>query len=176
MGFEIVNSYLREFPALRFIGKKYEMSDMNDGSFSAVWEEWDQAERFDQLMALSPSPQNDMGVIGFIRWKGNVGSMTGFEYWVGMFFDEGKDVPEGFASLNLPASQVGITWIKGQMPDIFGSAPVMASWKVLEEKYNAQESGYDGWKYEFELYNFERFNEQLMTGENCVLDYGFYIN
>lgn len=178
MGFEIVNTYKVHYPALRLIGKRYTNDDRVNGSFGEQWSKWFNRGWFDELGKMAkPSGDVDNGYLGLMTI--NSKSHGDFSYWIGMFFPEGTPVMEGFDSLDLPESEVGINWIYGsdKNGEIYGNEPHLAAFNALCEKgwgeLNENVCN-DNTLVFFELYNCPRFTTPDHRG-NVILDYGFYL-
>ena len=115
---KVVKTYRQSVPATRFIGKKYGDEDRVNGGFGTQWGEWF-ANGWNTLLEES-CPKADFedasAYIGLMRWKGEKGEegFEPFQYWVGMFFAEGAEVPEGFDFVDFPASELGVGWLYGK--------------------------------------------------------------
>lgn len=162
---EVVRVYKESFPEIRFIGKRYGDADRGaDGGFGWKWDEWFQKGYFEPLMALPKESINGDAYIGFMRFTHEL------EYWIGMFFPAGTPVPEGFASIDLPAGDVGICWIYGRddTGELYGPQAHEMCVAKLEES---------GWSIQmpcFERYVDERFIQPDEKG-NVIVDYGIYL-
>ncbi|SFJ58879.1 hypothetical protein SAMN02799624_05131 [Paenibacillus sp. UNC496MF] len=178
MGAEIINVRKEHFPSLRFVGKRYTDKDRGaDGGFGNKWNEWSQSGWFDVLEKLGPLEEVENGSLGFMGCSDN----NAFEYWIGMFFPEQTAVPEGFASIDLPESDVGICWIKGRSDngEIFGAEPHRMCMDKLAEhglgQFRDNLKGNDRkWWHFFERYNCPRFTNKQPDG-TVILDYGMYL-
>ena len=42
-----------------------------------------------------------------------------FQYWIGMFFSENAQIPEDFAHVDFPASDLGAAWLYGKENTLF---------------------------------------------------------
>ena len=178
MAFEVTKVYLEHFPALRFIGKRYTNEDRGkDGGYGGQWGEWWNNGIFDKLRNATPSKPFDDSTIGLMTMRGD---MTGFTYWIGLFFPSGTAVTEGFDFLDLPESNIGVGWIRGngENGEIYGAPPHEAVCKKLEEdkigsfRSDVAGEGSDTYCF-FERYNCPRFTEKDADG-NVTLDYGNY--
>jgi predicted transcriptional regulator YdeE len=166
--YELVKTYKQAIPAMRFIGMKYGNKDRVDGSFAAKWGEWHETERFHELDSLvtedSIHKYEDFdSQIGLMRLKEG----EEFEYWIGMFLPEGTEVPEGFESINFSASHLGVCWIQGTQPDIYGKEEECAD-KLVEEGYELVTDENGAWWF-FERYGCPRFTQPDEDG-NVILD------
>ena len=181
MGFEVTRVYKEHFPALRLIGKRYTNADRVNGLFSSKWGEWDQNDWYAELQKLGPSDAVDNGVLGLMTCRSDH-QETGrdeFTYWIGWLFPAGTAVPDGFDHLDLPESDVGMTWVLGddRTGEIYGHDPHTASYhKLTEQGWNRLRENAGGEK---TLVFFERYNGQRYTTRDeqgkVTLDYGFYI-
>ena len=165
---EIVKTYRQSVPATRFIGKKYGDDDRVNGSFGARWHDW-----FENgwLELLEKSYSGDLkehhedggSYIGLMR-DGPDGK---FEYWIGIFFPEGTDVPDGFDCVDFPAGYLGVCWIYGAEGEVY--------MKEGECGEKLQADGYEitlDWC--FERYACPRFTTPDDKG-NIILDICFYV-
>lgn len=92
MAIQVTRVYREHFPALRLIGKRYTNDDRGEDGFGRQWDEWWRENRFDRLMqAASVAPVNE-DTLGLMTARGD---MTGFTYWIGLFFPAETKVPEG---------------------------------------------------------------------------------
>ncbi|MCL2195710.1 MAG: hypothetical protein FWB76_07155 [Oscillospiraceae bacterium] len=179
MAFEIIKTYKEHFPALRLIGKCYTDADRGaDGSFSERWTEWHQNSWFDELKkAAKPSEDVENGCLGLMTI--NAKDHSNFIYWIGLFFPANTAVPDGFSYLDLPQSDVGISWIYGsdETGEIYGSEPHTACYQTLCDngwnKLNEKAGGKNTLVF-FERYNCPRMTTPDEKG-NVILDYGFYL-
>ena len=114
---KVVKAYRQSVPATRFIGIKYGDEDRVNGGFGEQWNEWHKQERFKFLEENCPKVdfEDSDACIGLMRWK----EEEPFQYWVGKFFAEGADVPEGFDFVDFPASELGVGWLYGKRSYIF---------------------------------------------------------
>lgn len=176
MAIEVTKVYTEHFPALRFIGTRYTNDDRGvDGGFGKQWGEWWSNDRFTKLKAAVPSAPFDDSTIGLMTMRGD---MTGFTYWVGLFFPADAPVPEGFDFIDLPESSIGVGWVCGKEDtgEIYGSAHGEVCKKLEENGMGAfrnDVTGEDTYCF-FERYNCPRFTVKDANG-NVTLDYGNYI-
>lgn len=178
MAITVTKVYKDHFPALRLIGTCYTNDDRCDGGFGKQWDEWMESDRFrimQQAVGVSPF---DGDTLGLMTMRGD---MTGFTYWIGLFFPAGTDVPEGYDYLDLPESNIGIGWVCGnpENGEIYGGPPHEAVCGKLTEagigEFRNDIAGKDSDTYcFFERYNCPRFTQKDETG-NVTLDYGNYI-
>ena len=179
MAIEIVRVYREHFPALRFIGKCYTNADRDSaGGFGSQWGKWFEKGWFDELAKLSVLQGVESGSLGFMGCGENENS---FQYWIGFFFPENTPVPEGFSSVDVPAGDVGVCWIKGnaETRELYGEVPHNMCMEKLKENgmgvlRDNLKGGTEKWHWFFERYNCQRFTEKAADG-TVILDYGMYI-
>ena len=178
MAIEVVKVYKEHYPALRFIGKRYTNDDRKDGGFGDQWDEWRESDRYARMKAAVPAEAYYNDPLGLMTMRGD---MTGFTYWIGLFFPMGTQVPTGYDHLDLPESNIGAGWVRGNLEngEIFGGPPHEAVIKKLEENgigaFRNDIAGEDSDTYcFFERYNYQRFSEKDANGD-VILDYGNYI-
>ncbi|MCL2495050.1 MAG: hypothetical protein FWE98_05275 [Oscillospiraceae bacterium] len=126
---KVVKTYRQSVPATRFIGKKYGDGDRVNGGFGGQWGQWHKNGWFEQLeQSCPPADFEDAGAyIGLMRWKGEGHRMTEpFQYWIGIFFAENAEVPEGFGYVDFPASDLGVGWLCGKDRYLFGKEHLAA--------------------------------------------------
>jgi predicted transcriptional regulator YdeE len=171
MGAEIIKVYREAQPALRLIGKRYldRDRDPNTGLFAPKWGEWHANGWFDLLEKhAAPDATNGGAYIGLMG-SGD----DGFEYWIGIFFPEGTEPPDGFDYADIPASDVGVCWIRGTEPDIY-TQTLQCYAELLGEDMRVPTRDALGRWYEFERYNCPRFTDADADG-NVILDYAVYL-
>ena len=104
--------------------------------------------------------------------------MTGFTYWIGLFFPADAAVPEGYASIDLPESNIGVGWVCGKEEngEIYGDAHGEVCKKLDEDGFNSFRNDITGENtyFFFERYHSLRFTQKDANG-NVTLDYGNYI-
>ena len=165
---EIVNVYREAAPPSRFIGKRYTDMDRAGGSFGAKWDEWHQHGWFALLEGLAPPEwagtfPEAQSYIGLMRWDGG-GAM---EYWIGLFLPPGTGAPEGFLSIDYPATDLGVCWLKGRMPEIFSREEECLD-RMKAEGFTLRQ-GAHGPEMVAERYQSPRFTEEDARG-NVILD------
>ena len=178
MAFEVTKIYKEQFPALRFIGKRYTNDDRTDGGFGKQWGEWWSSGMFTKMKEGVSSRPYDDATIGLMTMRGD---MSGFTYWIGLFFPSESNVPDGYDFLDLPESNIGVGWVCGneENGEIFGGPPHEAVCKRLAEekisdfRNDIAGEGSDTYCF-FERYNYPRFTEKDANG-NVTLDYGNYL-
>ena len=179
MAIEVTNAYKEHFPALRLIGRRYTDDDRDKaGGFGNKWAEWIGCDAFATMkQAVNAAPYND-DALGLMTMRGD---MTGFTYWIGLFYPAGTAVPDGYDFIDLPDSDIGIGWVCGneESGEIYGGPPHEAVIRKLDEngignfRNDISGQGSDTYCF-FERYNGARFTEKDQNG-NVTLDYGNYI-
>lgn len=172
---DIIKSYKQSLPAVQLIGKKYGDADRVDGMFGYYWKQWmdngwfqtieDAAGGRESLQSLY---EDGTAALGFMRYKEG----APFEYWIGMFAPSNTQVPEGFDSLELGASNVGICWYFGTEDEIYGKEH-LAMERIQAEGMELQPDA-QGYLNFFERYHQERFVKQD-ENEHVILDIGFVV-
>jgi len=171
---DIVNTYKQEVPASRFIGKVYTPDDMVDGSYAKCWEVWFANQWFLPLEALltdnfTDQYQDGGAYIGLERTNREENS---WEYLIGMFLPEGTEPPEGYIYYDFPPMELGVNWIKGIEPYIYGTEQ-LAYFKLIEMGMNPLLE-IDGIQWTFERYTDGRFTTPDEEGK-IILDMCFFI-
>ena len=178
MAIEVTKVYLEHFPALRLIGKCYFNEDRDaEGGYGDQWKEWNSEDKFSKLIQAVEVPAFSDDALGLMTMRGD---MSGFTYWVGLFFPADTSVPEGYDHLDLPESNIGVGWVRGkdENGEIFGGPPHEAVCKALEDnsigkfRNDIAGPGSDTYCF-FERYNQSRFETKDADG-NVTLDYGNY--
>ena len=174
---KVIKTYRQSVPATRFIGKKYGDEDRIDGhgGFGKQWEQWHKEGWFQLLEKSCPKADfEDSGAsIGLMRWKGEKGKddYEPFQYWVGMFFAENAEVPEGFEFVDFPACDIGIGWLYGKGSYIFAKEHLVFGGfekqgiKAIPDKEDAH--------WFFERYVAPRFTKPDRK-KKIILDIGWY--
>lgn len=168
---ELIKSFIEVQPATRFIGKRYFDRDRNEyGSFSTKWGEWFDQDWFAPLLALLPTP------FAFEHQRSNIGLMRTkegepFEYWIGIFCPANSVVPAGFEFIDFPKSTLGVTWIKGKEPEIYGIEHLCADQLKSQGIEITQDKKGATWFYE--RYVCPRFTQPDEQG-NRILDLVFF--
>ena len=164
---EIVNVLTEDLPALRLVGKRYTHADGKDGGFGHLWGQWFAEGWLNTLEALGQAKGIEGGYLGFMRTQPQ---QPQFEYWIGMFFAPDTAVPDGFDFIDLPASQVGVCWVKGNDQDrsIFNMHDACVA--ALQEKGILTGEPV----MHFERYSGTRYTQRDADG-NVILDYGVFV-
>ncbi|OJU17224.1 MAG: hypothetical protein BGN88_04000 [Clostridiales bacterium 43-6] len=165
---EIIKCFRETLPTVRLIGKRYGNSDRDEyGGFGGKWGDWFKNGWFELLENHGASPDNGNSYLGVMRSVND-----DFEYWVGMFFDENKEVPEGFSYVDIPAGDIATCYIYGyDNGELFGDE---VHNKCLE---NVFQRGFvvQNTPWFFERYNCPRYTTPDENGK-VILDYCVYIN
>jgi hypothetical protein len=178
MSFEITNPHKEHVPALRLIGKRYTRGD----DFGAKHREWSENLLCQELAKLGFAETMTNGMHGLMTlnadYENQPEAENQFAYWIGYLFPAGTPVPDGygFSSFDLPESDLGVVWIRGKCPDVFGVEPHNAALaKVRESGLGKlrENAGGENTLVFFERYNPKRFQPDAQG--NVVLDYGFYL-
>ena len=145
--------------AVRLIGKKYENSPN--------WGEWWENNWFEVLEAMPVHAFNGDAYIGAVHI---VNGMP--EYWIGMIFPVGVEVPEGFEYVDMEPLNYAVCYLQDK--EYSGEFYTMETHnRCLEEMKN---QGFtrkeDDWC--FERYNCPRFTTPDEEG-NVILDYAVAI-
>lgn len=170
---EIINTYIQDVPAMRFIGRTYSDADRVNGGYGHLWHEWMQNEWLNQLDALitpaikaaNPDMDASLGLM-------SVGEGQPFLYRIGYFVPAGTPVPDGFEFLDFPAQRFGVVWLKGTPPDIFGKE--MQCWERLAAAGHRMKKDRLGREWFMERYQCPRFTQPDANGQN-ILDICFVI-
>lgn len=171
---EIIKCYRQSIPAVRFIGKKYGHEDKVDGSFAYHWMQWDENGWFDTIADIAGKEnlqtlyEDGTAPLGFMRFKEG----DSFEYWIGMFVPPDTEVPEGFGSLDLEPSDLGICWYHGTENELYAQEH-LAMQRLQSEGMEIQPDK-EGYINFFERYSEERFLLQDEEGRR-ILDIGFVV-
>jgi hypothetical protein len=179
MPFEITNPHREHVPALRLIGKRYTRAD---GDFGEKHREWQANMLCHELAKLGLAEAMANGMHGLMTLNADYETQPveahQFAYWIGYLFPADTPVPGGFgfSSLDLPESDLGVAWILGTCPDIFGLDPHNAALAKLRGNGLGnlhQNAGGDNTLVFFERYNPQRFKPDAQG--LFTLDYGFYL-
>lgn len=168
---KIIRTYRQKVPAMRFIGRKYLDADRVDGTFAAHWGEWFKQGWFEKLQStFDPKALYEDGdaTVGLMRWK----EEEPFEYWIGVFCPEGTPVPEGFLSVDFPPATLGVAWVYGKEPEIYGQEYECA--ETLKKQGMEIISDEAGAYWFFERYTCPRFTTPDEDG-NVILDICQYV-
>ncbi len=164
---EIVKVYRESLPNLRLIGKRYTEADRDEyGGFSVAWGKWFENDWFSPLEKLGSLPEAEGAYMGCMR------CIDEFEYWIGMFFPEGTQVPDGYMYIDIPSGNIGTCWIYGSEDngEIFGQEIYSMCVSEIIDR---------GWKlsknpWVFERYNCPRYTTRDEKGK-VILDYCIYL-
>lgn len=170
---DIVKVYRQEIPAMRFIGKEYGDADRVNGMFGAVWGTWFANNWFAPLEnqigdAWKGVYEDSDAYVGLMRWKEG----EPFAYWVGMFAPADSPVPEGYASCDFPAAALGVCWVYGKEPEVYG-IECKCGESLSKENLTVVTDG-EGAYWFFERYGCPRFTTPDEQG-NIILDVCHYV-
>lgn len=169
----VTNLYCKHMPAIRFIGKRYTMADLDaNGLLMDRWNEWFQNGWFEKLSRLPGLP----GYEGIP----NTGYYNGDEtsFWIGMIFPQNTTVPKGFDSTDIPAGDLAVCWLQGyrETGELFTPiARNLCLTKIREAGYDMKLDFDDKpCKWTFESYSQQRFFLPDEEGK-VVMDYCVYV-
>lgn len=162
---EIVNVYKESFPAVKLVGKCYTNADRDEmGTFACYWQQAYREGWFEKLRQCKCIPnvsEDDLGVMHVTEQGG------GFAYWIGIFLALDAEVPDGFASVELPAGEVGVCWLCGNAENgelYHAKASDRCMEAMLQKGWHFS---HNGWF--FERYHCPRFTKPDEKG-NVILD------
>lgn len=163
MAVKIVKVEKKSFPALRFIGKRYPCNV----NYGEKWGEWWKNNMFSPLDSLGGAAANEDSYCAVKRIHNGE-----LEYWIGMFFDPGKEVPDGYDYVDMDALDYAVFWLYGD--ENSGELTSFETHNLCLEELG--KSGFrrkeDDWC--FEKYNCPRYTSPDEKG-NVILDYGIAI-
>jgi len=115
----IIKTHKQELPALRFIGKKYSTPDF---SFKAILDNLESGcidhlfEAIENQSDKDPAALYEGGnaYIGLVKHNGS----EVIEYWIGMFMPQNTGVPQGYAMIDFPKSNLAVCSVYGKRNDI----------------------------------------------------------
>lgn len=157
------------YPAVKLIGKRYTDADRGpEGSFSAKWDQWFASGWFQALQSRGGIEKISDDFVGAMRCTDQ-----GFEYWIGVLMAPGDPVPEDFGSVDLPAGDLAVSYLRGKQGsgELYGMEAYRLTMKAWAEK---------GWKpkktaWFLERYNCPRFTTPDENGD-VILDYCAYLD
>lgn len=161
MAVKITKVTKEDFPALRFIGRRYGAND----DFGAKWGEWWAGDLFTPLEKLGGHPVNGDAYIGAKRIVNGM-----LEYWIGMFFAPGTEVPEGYEFADMDAMSYALFWVYGKEGEVASFEAHNLCLDALPGLGMTRRE--DDWC--FERYNCPRYTTPDASG-NVILDYGVSI-
>lgn len=167
---DLIRTYTEEFPALRFIGKRYTDADRVGGTFADKWGEWFSKGWFTPLDDLASNDVDN----GYVGLEIVPADRRYWDYWIGCFTPADTLVPEGYSYIDLPASKVGITWVKGREDDGLYCKYDDAREAQIEAGLGQPRLTDKNETIAFERYNCPRFTD-ADTQQNRILDLGFYL-
>ena len=172
---EVIEVYKESFPALRLIGKRYTDEDRGpEGGFADVWKRWFANNDFDVLEQLRRAvpgrgpdgsvTEDELSHVAYMRFVDGV-----FEYWVGMLFPEGTEVPEGYSYVDVLPADVGICFLRGrdETGELYGPEAFELCLAAIQKRGWHMAEG--GWC--FGQCHPSRFDTEDEDG-NVILDFG----
>lgn len=159
MAVQILEVKKESAPAVRLIGKRYENG--------ANWAEWWENHWFEVLEAIPSPPWSGDAYLGAVHI---VNGMP--EYWIGMMFPEGTEIPAGFEGIDMEPLDYAVCYLRDKEGS--GDFYTMETHnRCLEaiKKMGFQRKE-DDWC--FERCNCPRFTTPDDEG-NVILDYGIAI-
>ena len=108
MALEIINAYLEDCPACRFIGRRYTSKDSLNGSYGHKWGEWwanDSFAPLEKLPHMSIVGDSTMAAIRVVNGE--------LEYWIGFFCPADVEAPEGYEAVDIGPRKYAVLWKRG---------------------------------------------------------------
>lgn len=167
MALEIINAYLEDCPACRFIGKRYTPKDSANGSYGHKWGEWWANDSFAPLEKLPHMPivgDSTMAAMRVVNGE--------LEYWIGFFCPSDVVAPEGYDAVDIGPRKYAVLWKRGEEHngELYGlDAHNLCLDELKRNKWIRRE---DDWC--FERYNCPRFTTPNAEGK-VILDYGISV-
>lgn len=167
MALEIINAYIEECPACRFIGKRYTPADSVNGGYGHKWGEWWRNDYFAPLEKLPHMPivgDSTMAAMRVVNGE--------LEYWIGFFCPADMEVPEGYEAVDVGPRRYAVFWGRGD--ERSGELYSQAAYELCltEMRRNGWMRREDDWC--FERYNCPRFTTPDEQGR-VILDYGISV-
>ncbi len=167
---EIINVYKENLPDVRLAGRRYTGKDRDEsGTFARYWQQCFEEDWPGILAKCAAIPGLSDDLVGAMRMVDEEGD---FEYWIGAFLTPDARAPEGFASVEIPAGEVGVCWLRGndKNGELYGKEASDFSMAALAEK---------GWEFSEKGWFFERYNHARFTVPdeegNVILDICAYL-
>ena len=180
MPFEIIHVQKERFPALRLVGKRFTRADCGPGGFGEKHAEWSKNLRCHELAKLGFADSVERGLLGLMTLNADHQKQPReqhrFAYWIGHLFPPQTPAPDGYSCIDLPESDVGVAWIRGDCGSIFGETPHFAALEKLKAHGMGalrENAGGDNTLVFFERYAHARFKPDARG--LFTLDYGFYL-
>lgn len=161
---KLLKTYVVEFPAVQFVGKRYLDDEKKDDSFAWLWDIWFEKNQFEPIEALIKKPDFVEAADSYygmhrIRKDGT------YEYWIGMIVPLNAKVPRGYSSFSIPACKPVVSWIYGKEPDVY----FVDCRDEMEARGFKWNPGPSGDRLMAERYACPRFTEPDQNG-NIILD------
>ncbi len=124
--YELTKCYRQSMPEVKFIGRKYLEKDRDEyGGYGSKWDlAWSQGD-FDKIEQAAGGAEklhalceDGDATYAMMRYSLPERGLP-FEYWVGMLAPVDTPVPDGMESVLIPAADMGVVWIHGDMDDLF---------------------------------------------------------
>ena len=159
MSIKLLDVTVESCPAARLIGKRYEGIPN--------WGEWWENDWFSVLEPTPALPFNGDAYLGAVRVVDGRP-----ERWIGMLFPAGTDVPEGFASVEIPPLSYAVCYMQG--PEGSGDFFALDTHSMCLQALTARslQRKEDHWC--LERYNCPRWTTPDASG-NVILDYAISI-
>ena len=177
MSAEIVKVYREELPPMRFIGKKYTADDFIDSNIGDKWEEWFHTDN-DWFGIIKRQDDSEIAKSIFDKVGETVALWyttaegDGSEYWIGTFMPANTPIPNGFTYMDFPASSLGICWVYGTIPHIFGANEMVL--KSLKEAGFEITPNEEGKYWTLESYFCPRYTTPDEHGKQ-ILDRSYFV-
>lgn len=167
MSLEIINAYIEECPACRFVGKRYTPKDSVNGSYGHKWGEWWANNYFAPLDTLPHMP-----IVGDSTMAAMHVVNDEVEYWIGFFCPADTETPDGYEAIDIGPRKYAVLWRKGDEHngELYGLEAHNLC--LAELKRNDWVRVEDDWC--FERYNCPRFTTPDADGR-VILDYGISV-
>ena len=159
MAVKILEIRRESCPAARLIGRRYESAP--------DWSEWWENNWFDVLEAQPRLDFNDDAYIGAVRIVNGAP-----EYWIGMFFPEKAEIPQGFEAADIAPMDYAVCYLYAAdgSRDFYTAETHSSCLAALKQQGFAHRE--DEWR--FERYQCPRFT--VPDEHGCVvLDYGISV-
>ena len=128
MNAEIVKVYREDIPSTRFIGKKYSAEDFVGSNIGEKWGMWFENNWFDVIKKQGETASSKE-IFDKVGETVGLWYMTkdsdGSEYWIGSFMPANTTIPDGFSYMDFPASSLGVCWVYGSIPAVFGANDIV---------------------------------------------------
>ena len=111
----LVNFQVIEQPEVCVVGKLIHLNQVDFSAGAKLWEQCFADGTFATLEALKEYIHED----AYVGYMDEYNPTSGeFNYLCGMIMKPGVPVPEGFTARTLPATKIGVAWIKGKQGQV----------------------------------------------------------